>query len=246
MYMRERDSVRVRDRGGSRRREDSALVSVVDSLSELSEINQMAMASMVEGVGRMMMGMAESMGGTRDIPGERSSRRRRSKRRHKSDCGCDDCYDDGCCGRDMCHCKCCIGDVDLVIYTRIGERRVVPLMLENPRRREKEITMELSSWTTRNGQPANINAQIVGATSFTLEACSEEMRLLRIDVVGEVDEDGNDSTANLPRQRDVAECEVVYADLRVTGCEMRPLRIALAILPYSCSAFEIECGCSCC
>jgi hypothetical protein len=143
----------------------------------------------------------------------------------------------------------------LVIYSRLGERRVVPIVIENSRRREKEITLELSQWTTRSGKPAQVNAQIVAPTSFTLQPCEERDVIIIINVVGDVDGNDNPNNPDVPpgstvppprRVTDVDECEVVYADLRVVGCEIRPIRIALAILPRDCGAYEIECGCSCC
>jgi hypothetical protein len=39
---------------------------------------------------------------------------------------------------------------------------------------------------------------------------------------------------------------VFSADLRVEGCDTRPIRIALALLPRDCNAYEIDCGCGCC
>jgi len=32
----------------------------------------------------------------------------------------------------------------------------------------------------------------------------------------------------------------------VEGCEMRPVRIALALLPRDCADYKVDCGCSCC
>jgi hypothetical protein len=45
---------------------------------------------------------------------------------------------------------------------------------------------------------------------------------------------------------DVNDCLVAVGDLRVDGCDIRPVRIAVAILPRDCSAYQIECGCCCC
>ena len=229
------------------RQPQSGLTNVIDSLNQLSEINQMAMASLVEGVGRMMLDMAGTINQPREV--SRGVRfERQPRHRHDCDCDCDDCR--GGCRRDDCGCRCCIGDVDLVVYTRIGERRVVPIVIENPRRREKEITLELSPWTTRSGKPAQVNAQIMPPTSFTLQPCEEHETVIIINVVGDVI--GNDNPDNPPgstvppRLQDLDECQVVYADLRVVGCEIRPIRIALAILPWDCGAYEIDCGCSCC
>jgi hypothetical protein len=57
-------------------------------------------------------------------------------------------------------------------------------------------------------------------------------------LVGE-DDDGR-------RIPDVDDCLVAVADLRIQGCETRPLRIAVAILPRDCSRYEVHCGDRCC
>ena len=75
------------------------------------------------------------------------------RHQHHDGCGCDD--DCGCrdCHRHDCHCECCVINVDLVINARLGERRVVPLTVENSRRREREISLELSEFTRRAANP---------------------------------------------------------------------------------------------
>jgi hypothetical protein len=212
----------------------------MDSLNEMAELNQQAMASVVDGVGRMMMDMAGTM-----TTSTRSTEMHYERRhRHKYDCDCDDCR--GKCGRDDCYCRCCIGDVDLVVYTRVGERRVVPLMIENSRRREKEITLELSDWTSRGGRPAKVTAQLSQPTSFTLQPCEEREVIVTINVTGGDDTPNVPDDTGAPRRQDVDDCEVAYADLRVTGCDIRPIRIAVAILPYDCGAYDIDCRCGCC
>ena len=56
----------------------------------------------------------------------------------------------------------------------------------------------------------------------------------------------DDGKLELDRLPDVDECTVLYADLRVEGCGIRPIRIALALLPRDCYAYEAECDCGCC
>ena len=82
------------------------------------------------------------------------------RRRHKAGCECEDCRDysqkrrydsrDRCrrCGSDSCECYCCIGDVDLAVYALFGEQRVIPIVVENERHRDTQISLELSPWTT--------------------------------------------------------------------------------------------------
>ena len=182
-----------------------------------------------------------------------SSRQRRH--RHEQDC----CHERGHrCDHDDCQCRCCIHDADLVIQTYLGERRVVPLLIENSRRRERQITLALSEFTTPDQSAFAIAGQILAPTTFVLEACQEREAILVVQTTpnqpGFTFEGGSDvpptGAADQPPDRrqipDVEECRVFYADLRVEGCDIRPIRIALVILPRDCDPFEIDCHCSCC
>jgi hypothetical protein len=167
------------------------------------------------------------------------------------------------CVHDRCHCDCCIADADLIVYARLGERRVVPVIIENRRRRERPIRLALSDWTSRRGRPSGITGQIVGPNEFTLPPCEEYEIVIVIEAKGveaatairteaEAEIETEDAKKILDkghtrlRLADVDECEVFYADLRVEGCEIRPIRIALALLPRDCGAYRAECVCACC
>jgi hypothetical protein len=174
---------------------------------------------------------------------------------HKAGCGCG-CHDHGChdhgyecgcgcrpCRVDDCHCQCCIGDdLDLVVYARLGERRVVPVTIANERRREREVSLELSDFTTKGGRtlPVPVSGAIIGASTFTLGPCEE--RAVVIEVVSEA--------AAGEREReptDVDDCLVAVADLRVAGCDIRcPIGIGVVLLPRDCDTFHLSCGCGCC
>jgi hypothetical protein len=175
---------------------------------------------------------------------------------HHGDCGCHEgcgCHE---CRTDGRHCECCVVNADLVVNARLGERRVVPLTLENNRRREREITLELSDFTSRGGKPSAVTGRLVGPTTFTLAPCTEHEAIVIVDVAG----DGLDSTGAASRTKDKAttddaegrrpldvdDCEVAYADLRVIGCDIRPLRIAVSTLPRDCHSYPVECGRGCC
>jgi hypothetical protein len=183
---------------------------------------------------------------------------------HGRDCGCEQGDCDGC-GSERCDCRCCITDADLIIYARLGERRVVPVTIENPRRRERQIKLELSQFSTRAGSPVRVRASILGPAEFTLASCQEQQTVLVIEAAGDTDKDDNPPNTDTPnlntpndiRQAaatdmsraalpDVEDCQVFYADLRVEGCETRPVRIALAVLPRNCDGFKVDCGCGCC
>jgi hypothetical protein len=61
-----------------------------------------------------------------------------------------------------------------VVYARLGERRVVPVIIENNRHRERQINLSLSEWTTHGGKKTAVKAAL-SESEFTLEACSEKV-----------------------------------------------------------------------
>lgn len=206
-----------------------------------------------------------------DRPGDRQSR-------HDRGCRCRDCrerdhrperHHDCCrrCGADPCACVCCIGDVDLAVYSRVGEQRVIPIVVENERHRDKEISLELSAWTTRGGKPAPVDTVLLEPKTFSLPACGEQTVTLIVrakddgptpgggtsDAQGgkgeapggkAVEHPSTDATSR--KFPDVDDCLVATADLRVVGCDHRPIRIAVALLPRDCDPFRVHCGCTCC
>ncbi len=152
---------------------------------------------------------------------------------------------------DPCHCRCCIVDADLVVYGRLGERRVVPLTVENRWRRERKIKMELSAFSARGGGASPVTGELLPpAPEFTLLPCGQQAVVLVIQSTlpsspAPKPDRPNEShqTRALP---DVDDCLVSYADLRVEGCEIRPLRMAVALLPRDCADYRIICRCECC
>lgn len=161
----------------------------------------------------------------------------REKKPRREECG-DPCR------HDDCACRCCVGDADLVVYARLGEVRIVPVVIVNERRREREINLQLSGWTARGGKQTAIQAEILPATQFTMASCTEKEFLLRIDA-RQIDPNQPEGSA-AERFPDVDECRPVYADLRVEGCDIRPVRIALVLLPRDCDPYHIHCRCTCC
>jgi hypothetical protein len=179
------------------------------------------------------------------------------KKHHRHECGR--------CGRDECECYCCIGDVDLVIYARAGEQRVIQIVLENERHRDKEVTLELSNWTTRSGKPAPVDTVFLEPKALTIPACGEQNVTLVVKIGGALQTGANPQQPGAPNQPgtsdqpvpsdqpgaerripDVDECLTATADLRLVGCDHRPLRIAVAILPRDCDPYRVSCGCTCC
>src|SRR5262245_38108411 len=78
------------------------------------------------------------------------------------------------CGCDPCACFCCIGDVDLAIYSRLGEQRVIPIVVENERRREKQVALELSAWMKKGGKTATVEMVMLEPKIFMIPACGEQ------------------------------------------------------------------------
>jgi hypothetical protein len=196
----------------------------------------------MRGVGRALGALASSAADVVEeviqtaAPVARKARRRR-------ECG------EPCDGADCnCHCRCCIGDVDLAVYTRAGERRVVPVRIENTRRREREVKLNVSDFTTRGGRAVPVNVSIAGPADLTLAPCAEQEATLLVDVsrAGNGDAEAPDKEKERGKLRDVDECLVALGDLRLEGCDVRPVRIAVAVVPRDCSPYEIECGCACC
>ena len=165
------------------------------------------------------------------------------------------------CGHDPCECYCCIGDVDLAVYSHVGEQRVIQMVIENERHREAEITLEFSDWTTRSGKAAPVETVLLEPKSFTLASCGEQNVTLVVKIGAATDQTrttdaekekaateagalaGTPDRTKLP---DVDDCLVATADLRLVGCDHRPLRIAVAILPRDCDPYRVHCGCTCC
>lgn len=173
----------------------------------------------------------------------------------KAGCGC--CPT---CEADPCTCRCCVANADLVIEARVGERRIIPVTIENHWRRERPIELELSSWTTPDPN-FPVTAELLTPAAFTLAPCGEAHVVIVVHVaaagttttpgpVGTAPGPGNTVNAPAPpvlqALPDVDRCVVSYADLRIKGCDLRSIRIAVAALPRDCDAYTVDCDCSCC
>ncbi len=151
--------------------------------------------------------------------------------KHASGCSCPRCRDD-------CRCRCCISDADLLVRARVGERRIVPIVIENNWRREREIELELSNWSAPSTD-VKVTGELMQPTKFILKPCEEKTVILGVSI-------GAGRSDNERELNDVRDCVVFYADLRIIGCDMRSVRIAVAVLPRDCDAFRIDCRCVCC
>jgi hypothetical protein len=116
---------------------------------------------------------------------------------------------------------------------RSGETRVLPIVIENHRHRERNIALHISDWKTIGEQSAEVATVALEPAAFELKACSRQTARLTFSTGG--------------KERTPPEiCTVACADLTVDGCDMKPLRIAVAILPLECGPYRIDCSCGCC
>jgi hypothetical protein len=147
----------------------------------------------------------------------------------------------GCRGECDCHCDCCICDSDVVVHARCGESRRIPITFENDTRRDREVTLELSKFTTAGGRDLQWPATL-SETKFTLRPCGEHTVIVSVDVrCDQVPGDVANQQAGA-----VDRCEVGYGSLRADGCTVRPVMMAVAVLPNDCDAYRCPCGGCCC
>jgi hypothetical protein len=179
--------------------------------------------------------------------------------------------DDGCgCGcRERhcsdCHCECCVCDADVLVHARCGEVRRIPVTFENDSRRDRQVKLELEKFVTAGGRELKWVTQL-SDTEFTLKPCDE--KTIIVSVLVRCDTFTGDQTPATPtpvepnrpaggldvnRQAATAErlgsvdrCEVAYATLRAEGCSVRPVVLAVAVLPDDCDDYRRPCSCGCC
>jgi hypothetical protein len=172
--------------------------------------------------------------------------------RHDHDCGCHehghhhDCHHEH-------HCHCHIRCADVVQHVRCGEVRRIPITFDNDTRRERDVTLQLGAFATEAGQEIGWQAT-VSPTTFKLSPCGERTVVLSVTVdcskFQPAPQPGTATNVPPPSETQggatVDSCKVAYATLRAEGCTIRPLVIAVAVLPESCGAHEASCGCGCC
>jgi len=166
-----------------------------------------------------------------------------ARRRSCPRCGGEHCEP---CGADDCHCDCCVNDADVIIEARVGERRVISVIVENDTRRPTDVKAELSAFTTRaTNEPEPVKGAVFPA-EFTLAGCDEQVLTIVFESGTGIGDRKTAATKEPERIPDVDRCVVYYADLRLEGCPTRPVRIAVAPLPRDCDAHRLDCGCGCC
>lgn len=156
--------------------------------------------------------------------------------RKEPGCGCDcDCPEEDC------HCSCCIRDADTVEYGRCGEVRLIPITFANDSRRGRDVKLELGGFATASGRELGWETAL-SETQFRLLPCGEKTVLLKVHIDCGKFGDNQDKE----RIATVDECKVAYATVRAEGCLVRPVIVAVAVLPNDCQAFRTGCQCGCC
>jgi hypothetical protein len=133
-----------------------------------------------------------------------------------------------------------------VEYARCDEVRSIPVTFDNDSRRDRDVKLELGPFVSESGK--ELWKGTLSEQAFKLPPCGEKTVTIKVQVnCGNIDtrESGpNDA----PRETSgtVDSCTVGYATLRAEGCMIRPLVIALAVLPNDCGAHHAGCQCGCC
>ena len=157
---------------------------------------------------------------------------------HDCDCGC------GRRGDCDCHCECCVCDADVLVHARCNETRRIPVTFENDTRREKPVKLTLEKFVSAGGKDVGWNGQLSEA-EFTLKPCDDHTVIVTVQVKCDVG-GGSTDKPNDARRGTLDRCEVGYATLRAEGCLVRPVVIAVAVLPDDCDAYRRPCSCGCC
>jgi hypothetical protein len=177
------------------------------------------------------------------------------------------------CGDHDCHCECCISDeADVVVYARCGEVRRVPIEVENDTRRDREgVTFAVSDVHSAGGRQLAWKVALDPSGPQTLEACSRTVIDLVVAIRCDDADTGDDKSDEQPAstgtrakkaaakeaaaedartsdtgRADVDDCQVGYVTVRAEGCLIRPIVVAIAVVPRRCDAYHAGCSCSCC
>jgi hypothetical protein len=136
-------------------------------------------------------------------------------------------------------CSCCVPKADVVLHARVGERRVLAFAVRNPRRREREVTLEVGPWHRCADETVQISAAFDVDSPLTLAGCEKRVVRLLVGISGEPDD------KEQGRLGDVEACASAYADVRFEG-SARPLRVAVVEHTAPRDAVDVTCDCGCC
>jgi hypothetical protein len=102
----------------------------------------------------------------------------------------------------------------------------------------------LGAFATESGKELGWHATL-SEHEFKLPPCGEKTVLVTVTVdCAKLERTPGDTERSTPAAVD--SCVVAYATLRAEGCTIRPLVIAVAVLPNDCGAHHAGCQCGCC
>jgi len=206
--------------------------------SETGRMRMMDLPDYAENIRKTYSDMYQNVAKTTQSWFESAQRWTPSGQRYRHDPCCEPQKD--------CHCTCCIRDADTVEYTRCGEVRIIPFTFENNTRRERNVTLQLNPFATSSGRELNWETSL-SPTEFQLLPCGEKTVLLTVTVDCRMLAENQDTKRKATdRSVSVDECKVAYATIRAEDCLIRPLVVAVAVLPNDCGAHRAKCQCECC
>jgi hypothetical protein len=171
-----------------------------------------------------------------------------SEPRHKQHQGC------GCHEENDCSCNCCIRCADTVQYAYCGETRKIAITFDNDSRRDRQVNVQVGGFLTDSGQQLPWKASLTDS-QFTLAPCGEKTVIITVTIdCGQTNPDGSTNPNNPDGVGVVAgrvgtaidSCKVGYLKVTADGCLIRPLVVAVAVLPDRCGAHKVGCLCGCC
>src|SRR5665647_2412529 len=124
-----------------------------------------------------------------------------------------------------------------LLHARAGEERVIPFLLRNPWRREREVAVAVGAWHVCEGGRLEVRSEVDAGESLTLQPCENRVVRLGVRVRGicydttntKDDTKGDPKSGPMDERRfgcDVESCASAYADVRFEGCA-RPQRVAV-------------------
>lgn len=165
--------------------------------------------------------------------------------RRQAGCRCHEQEDD-------CGCNCCVRCADAVEYAYCGETRRIPITFDNDSRREREVAVTLGEFLTDGGRPLAWEGAL-SEERFSLPPCGRKTLIVTVRITCPSDKaSATRETAAKARAtrtagtESVDACTVGYARLNADGCLIRPLVLAIAVMPDHCGAREVECLCGGC
>jgi len=85
----------------------------------------------------------------------------------------------------------------VVLHARAGEQRVIPFLLRNPWRREREVTIAVGPWQVSDASRLEVRSVFDTGESLTLQPC--EKRIVRLVVlVRGICKDGQNPVSDIP------------------------------------------------